>query len=422
MTRNTRRTPPPWGGVARASTGAWPRRVALLAIACLGAMASLGGCSVSYRSTAESFHAEELVARGWLASGDLIPIAIYRDGEPAVHHAVVLQTHPEPLVLEVNEAGIVNVPFTLELMEEDPRVEVHGPNGPLPLWSFDFAGNFTFSSGSDICSDRSRVVSRDLATMAETSVGPDAVYAEPGVPEAAVEKAAALLARERESLEHLFQEEPPPIALMLLASDPGSVRMGADPAGRSVWVIRPEERDDDSAVIGTIVHEWTHAILRNHTHASHPKRARYLEDGLCEFIAYRVEQDIRGRDGKTMLRGRLKAFKERKEARGNENFDLIALGVANAMLLDDDLGSGESIDHALELVCDESFGTSLGYEVGLAWWLSQTDADPGFFEKVLARLRENHDLEAVLRENQPGISMDALPPDEVLAILTRHAG
>ncbi|MFP8873205.1 MAG: hypothetical protein VCB42_01430 [Myxococcota bacterium] len=380
---------------------------------------ALTGCGVPYRWAAEGIDAEGLIEAGWLKDGERVRLTILREGKPAAGHRLILKTRPEPLVLEIGPEGVVEVPVSRELLAENPWVEVRGQHGAIPLWSLDARFGFSVSSGGQICEEAGEITLYDPATLRLTEVGPDAVYADPGVPEQDIEAAARLVAREREALKQLFGKDPVPIAVALLDSDPEVYRFGPDRRGRTIWGVRSSERQDDSRTIGTVVHEWTHGILRENFSAGDDPDARYLEDGLCEFAAHRVHLAIRGAGPASPAARRRQTYAEREDARVGENFDLIELARENS-LFRSGTGFVAMLEQLRDDVCHDPAAASLGYEVGLAWWLSQSEADPGFLEKTLAILEENPDLEAVLRADQPGMKMDSLPRVGVMEVLNRH--
>jgi hypothetical protein len=380
---------------------------------------ALAGCGVPYRWAAEGIEAEGLIEAGWLNDGERVRLTILREDKPAAGHRLILKTRPQPLVLEIGPEGVVEVPISRELLAENPWVEVRGQHGAIPLWSLDVRFAFSVSSSEQICEEGEEITLYDPATLHLTEVGPDAVYADPGVPERDIEAAAQLIAREREALKRLFGKDPVPIAVALLDSDPEIYRFGADHRGRTIWGIRSSERQDDTRTIGTVVHEWTHGILRENFSAVGNPDARYLEDGLCEFAAHQVHLAIRGAGPTSPAAQRKHAYAKRESARAGENFDLIELAREHS-LSRSGTGFVAMLSQLRDDACHDPTAASLGYEIGLAWWLSQVEADPRFLAKTLAALEENPDLEAVLRADQPGISMTSLPRVEVMEVLDRH--
>ena len=71
-------------------------------------------------------------------------------------------------------------------------------------------------------------------------------------------------------------------------------------------------------------------------------------------------------------------------------------------------------------MCHDSTEVVLGYEVGLAWWVIQAEADPHFLERVLAALDTDPDLEVVLRKEQRGTPLDSIPRRDVAEVLGRY--
>jgi len=390
------------------------------AFAGLALSATLAGCSIPYRTALEWINAEEMLARGFLEGGAPIRVTILREGKLAAGHYLVLKTRPEPLVLPIGPNGTLDVPLRPELYEQNPWLEVRGKHGAVPFWSLGVSFSATLSVRGEWCEEGGSIDSRDPSTFPSSALGPDVVYAEPGVSEDEIESSAALLAQQRAELARLFGRPPPSVGVLLLAGVPEkTIRLSPDREGRMVWTLSPSERVSDRSQIGAIVHEWTHEVLRENFGLVPNDDARYLEDGLCELIAQRVHLAIRKTPKGSAADDRKREFQKRE--RPIESFDLIELARANTHRMRAE-NLATVLDSLRDDVCHPRGDSVLGYQVGLAWWLSQSDADPNFLKKTLAALEENPDLEAVLRAYQPGLDMNALPFDAVGALLKRHGG
>jgi hypothetical protein len=365
------------------------------------------------------FDAGPLLDDGWLHDGETVSLTILKDGKPAAGHQLIVRTQPEPVVMEINEQGNVEVPVRRHWLAENPRVEVHGADGAVPLWRLKAQLSFSASLNSSICKTHVRTTFYDLGRLRARAVGPDVVYAEPGVTKEDVKAAARLLEQERAALRDLFGKQPTAIGVALLESDPERYRFNSDPKGRPVFGIGHSERDDISRTLGTVVHEWTHKILENDFQIKNDPDARYLADGLCEYIAHRTELAIRGTKTTSTLAARAQHYAGRKDLQAGETLDLIELERANT-LKKRPTGIAENLELLQKQMCEEPAKLGLGYEVGLAWWLSQEDADPQYLQKFLAALEEDPDLRAVLARTHPGVPINAIPHEAVLEIFERH--
>ena len=290
---------------------------------------------------------------------------------------------------------------------------------PFPCGRLKAQLSFSASMSSRICATQARAIFYDLGRQQARAVGPDVVYAEPNVPAEEIEKAARLLEQERAALRDLFGKQPAAIGVVLLESDPERYRFNTDPKGRPVFGIRHSERNDVSKTVGTVVHEWTHGILENNFKIKNDPDARYLEDGLCEYIAHRTELAIRGTETTSTLAARATHYADRKDLQPGEILDLVELEKANT-LETRPTGIAGNLKLLQKKMCEEPAKLGLGYEVGLAWWLSQEDADPQYLQKTLAALEEDPDLRAVLTRTHPGVPINAIPHETVLEIFERH--
>lgn len=399
--------------------GSMRMRSHLRHLALLGLCFAIAGCGLSYRQAAGIFDAEPLLEDGWLEDGDAVSLTILRDGKPAAGHQLIVRTQPEPFVADISEQGVVEIPLRSAWLNENPWVEVRNSEGAVPLWRLKAQLSFSASLNSSICKTHVRTTFYDLGHLRARAVGPDVVYAEPNVPAEEIEKAARLLERERAALRDLFGKQPAAIGVVLLEADPERYRFNTDPKGRPVFGIRHSERNDVSKTVGTVVHEWTHKILENNFEIKNDPGARYLEDGLCEYIAHRTELAIRGTETTSTLAARAKHYAGRKDLQPGETLDLIALERANT-LEKRPIGIAENLELLQKQMCEEPAKIGLGYEVGLAWWLSQEDADPQYLQKTLAALEEDPDLRAVLARTHPGVPINAIPHEAVLEIFERH--
>jgi len=380
----------------------------------LGFACAFSACSFHYRSLSDPMGAETLIDHGYFSDGKLRG-TVFRGEKPAEGHRVILRTQPEPLVLEIGPGGIVDVPINRKIIAENPTVEVHGPHGAVPLWNLSFTWAFTVSG----CKNGDESEFFDPADLRVKEVGRDAVYSDVGVPPEQVEAAATLLSQEREVLRELFGIDPAPIAIALLDSDPKSFSFKSDSRGRPVWGIRSSKRRDDTMVISFVVHEWTHGILRENIGIRHSPDARFLEDGLCEYVAQRVYLTLRPAGSESSAAVRNRSYRERGGARDGKNYDLIKLAREHSAHLDAETAA-ETLIQYMEAMCHDPTEVILGYEVGLAWWVIQTDADPHFLERVLAALETDPDLEVVLRKEQRGTPLDSIPRRDVAEVLGRY--
>ena len=81
--------------------------------------------------------------------------------------------------------------------------------------------------------------------------------------------------------------------------------------------------------------------------------------------------------------------------------------------------NGDDMASILDTLCNDLDG-GIGYAVGLAFWLSQEEADPDYWPRVRARLATAK-LSDALGADPPGLDREDLSREAVLAVLARNA-
>jgi hypothetical protein len=220
----------------------------------------------------------------------------------------------------------------------------------------------------------------DRSRWTAYSVGIDRIYGERGVPADAVGVMGELLRRERSALTQVVGLEPPPLAVAMLAGDPGDVRTTGDAGGRPVQPVRARERSTDSLRIGTLVHEWMHDVVYV-SGARADEDGRYLEDGLCDLAAHRVAQMIRGEAVSTQLCHAAADLRTRASSHPPVA-DLVELAKENRTLNP----ASEGVEAMMRQICSKDI--VWGYSLGLAYWVDRERARPDVVARYVAHGRE----------------------------------
>jgi hypothetical protein len=346
---------------------------ALLSSACAAGAdrrAELGG----YRKLSESLGFPQAIEDRVLEDGGTLELTITdKAGAPVRGVRLVIGRGAKRRAARSDRGGRLSFPVSDQLARENPKVTLIGPR---PGESFRMSFNFSFRC--EALGKPGREIDVRGRGFRAFPAGVDRVYAERGVPDEEARAAAELLAAERAALEELLGERPPPLAVALLATEDGVTRAAGDAEGRSVWTLKPSQRQDDIQRIGTVVHEWMHAFLKTRYRlddAIKDAGLRYLEDGFCELMAELVYERLRGAGPSSQAAARLK---ELKGAKLPAEIDLLALGER------DSPGRYGSMYEFMRSLCRKDSGA--GYALGLAFWLAALDESPARLREFLQRL------------------------------------
>ena len=368
----------------------------------------LVGCAVPYGIFTWASGIDDMIELGLLPDEGHVTVTLLRDGRGVPGDRIVLRTRPETIVLTTNDAGQVQFPVSLRLREQSPWMEIRSASGPLPLWSrkIGWGANLTFDCDPE---NAGALVHGDLATLETLEVGPDALHYEAGLAPPMVEAHASRLAASRRGLRDFFGIDPPPIAVAVLNANFEHIRFPADAKGRPVWVVgAPNEMAKEYS---KVVHEWAHQILSQDFEMVDDPADRFLEDGLCEWSAHWVEKRSAASEASWIAADRYESLRDMPTA---ARFDLQELAEDHSPYR-----NGDDMASILDTLCNDLEG-GIGYAVGLAFWLSQEEADPDYWPRVRARLATEK-LSDALGADPPGLDREDLSREAVLAVLARNA-
>jgi hypothetical protein len=193
---------------------------------------------------------------------------------------------------------------------------------------------------------------RDAKRWRRFDIGIDAVYADEGVDDAAIEAAKTTLSTTRAAYVAHVPFAPKPTAIALLRAPTDNAHASGDADGRAIWPIAPG--DDDTAWL--LAHEWTHSALHAARRSAGWTGERFLEDGFCDLVALTTMRAL-GRD----VTGALAATRQRiASARTDwpEHVDLTEM-------------SSHFGTSSPEVICRAD--PRVGYAMGLAIWIDRRE-------------------------------------------------
>lgn len=346
-----------------------------------------------------------------------LELGLLREGEPFVLTAtspnggtpeglrILLDGVPVPQT----RTGEFSIPVSAELFDLNPELLLRkGSDDPVQLKNLQ-----TFHLDCHLF-DRSsamKQVSVSKWTLDELDSG-DGIYAAPGAASKNVTSARDMLVRIRSELESTLGAPVPPISVAVVKGKaPASANpSGGTPAKRPVWLL--DEAPSDELLLGTLPHEWGHAILdlRRFPDGS---RIRYLEDGLMDWVGHHVQGRIRNTRTTTTLSSRLATLEAIEQP--DAPVDLLALGQDY---------QGEDVTAWLEANCRAD--ATKAYALALGYWLAWAEGNPekwrALFERLRTRpLEDEASVLAYLKEVGPkGLDPQAFTPNQAIAALKKE--
>lgn len=219
--------------------------------------------------------------------------------------------------------------------------------------------------------------------------GADRVYAERGVHPTDAQYVAVALRQHRLAMEALTCIVAPPVAVAVLEEVTPAIDALFDRDRRPVWIVDAARLERDLLVV---VHEQTHRIASPVFAAL---GARFLEEGLCDWVAHRVHRERHPLEPCPIMRARAERLLTAIEREGvtfvdlleeSERFDTAKYG-----------HSFLGVERALREESEAEDRVSMAYAAALAWWLDVADRDPDAAAVVLAsRPRTRGELLAAL--------------------------
>jgi hypothetical protein len=299
---------------------------------------------------------------------------------------VIIGHKPEAIVLRSDAQGRIAFPLRLDLVDANPEVRVISSITAHPALSF--TGTFSFKCderGITKGTDREWIRTEAFAKMVHQDFGPDRVYADgSGVTRAHVRAMGEHLVRLRAGYHEVTGWDPPSLRV-LLRVNAHTISTEADADGVGVWPITPAEIEARERTTAFLAHEWTHAALAQHTSGAGELGQRWLEDGLCELVAYHVEKRLFPELEATTLHSR--AAELAAGADVPQSVALLEFGTSDA----------KSVFGHLAAQCDN--GRLFGYAYAFAFWHAAV-RDEAALRKIMAKL-DSEILVTVAREAAP---------------------
>jgi hypothetical protein len=351
------------------------RRV--VALTCLAlASASCGGASeYRYRPMTEGFGLHRALHHAFVRDGESVDLQVSDpEGRPIQGLALVIAAEDGPLTLISDQNGRLSFPVSSRLLDYNAAIELKRPPG-IERFSMRL-----ILSVDHACDRRAPLehgpLARDFERWPQRDFGPDRVYAEASVAPEAMQRTGNHLAHARALFTELTGTPPPPIGVVISKVD-GFATGSQDRAGRPIWRVAEAAVMDDSG-LNTVVHEWTHGVMRQLLPGSNDERSRYVEDGLCELTSHLAYERAQATDGSPVAADRaseLARFAKRPR------FDLVALATQFSA------GQGVTLFDQLAMTCSDT-EVVVGYGLGLAFWLEQLDQNPELLRELFQRLRQ----------------------------------
>jgi hypothetical protein len=313
-----------------------------------------------YRLFSDAIGVREGIAAGLLRDGQTIEFTVSNPetGKPLDDATMTIGEGADAIVIRSDAKGHIAFPIRLDLVEKNPAVRLVSPSTPHPEFASNLQGTMRFhcdkEHGFQIDS-RKPISPEELAAMRHEDVGNDRVWvAKEGITDAQVQAAGKHLVRLRAAYREATGWDPPPLHV-LLAQEPRSLSVASAAGAPAVWPVSPAEIADRDRGTAFLVHEWTHATLAARSSSVPEPAQRWIEDGLCELVAYRVETRMFPRAKATRITSRTK---ELSLPEAPASFELIELDPPKAT----------SMYGALAAMCE---GVRVyGYGYAFAFWLA----------------------------------------------------
>ncbi len=313
-----------------------------------------------YRALSDAIGVREGIDAGLLRDGQTMEFIVTHPDthQPLGDATMTIGDGPDAIVLRTDEKGRIAFPLRLDLVEKNPPVRLVSPSTEHPEFETNLRGTIRFHCDEKgFTADAQQAITPEqLAAMRHEDFGDDRVYVAPqGVTDADVKAMGKHLGRLRAAYREATGWEPTPLHV-LLAPDPKSIAVAKAQTGDpAVWPLSPAQITDRDRGTAFLVHEWTHATLAARSSGAFDTSQRWIEDGLCELVALRVETRMfpRKKATRTSSRGEELSLPEAPEA-----FELVQVGEAKPT----------SMYGALVSMCD---GTQTrGYPYAFAFWLA----------------------------------------------------
>lgn len=229
----------------------------------------------------------------------------------------------------------------------------------------------------------------DARRFESVHVGADRVYAERGVHPTDTQYVAVALRHQRMAMEALTCIVAPPVAVALLEDSAVHVDALFDRDRRPVWILDPSRLERDLLVV---VHEQTHRIA---SPVFAGLGARFIEEGLCDWIAHRVHRERRPLERCPIVEARAERLIDAVEREAITSIDLLA---ESERFETSKYGhSLIGVERALREESQAEDRVAIAYACALAWWLDVADRDVDAAAVVLSsRPRSRAELLATL--------------------------
>lgn len=220
-------------------------------------------------------------------------------------------------------------------------------------------------------------------------VGADRVYSAHGVHPTDTQYVAYALRQQRLATEALTCIVAPPVAVALLDEPAPHVDALFDRERRPVWIVDTSRLERDLLVV---VHEQTHRIA---SPVFAGLGARFIEEGLCDWIAHRVHRERRPLERCPIMQARAQRLELALERRPAFAIDLLA---ESERFETSKYGhSFWGVERALREESEAEDEVAIAYACALAWWLDVADRDADAAAVVLSsRPRTRSELFATL--------------------------
>lgn len=227
------------------------------------------------------------------------------------------------------------------------------------------------------------------------AVGADRVYAHVRVHPSDTQYVAYALRQQRLAMEALTRIVAPPVGVAVLdedAPEPASSLFDRD--RRPVWIVDATRLERDLLLV---VHEQTHRIA-SPTFAG--LGARFVEEGLCDWIAHRVHRERRPLEPCPIMDARAERM---RDALAKDPVDVIDLLAESERFDTSKYGhSISAVERALREESEAEDRVAIAYGCALAWWLDVAERDADAAAAVLsARPRTRIELLARLPPVHP---------------------
>lgn len=329
-----------------------------------------------YRLFSDAIGVREGVEAGLLRDGETMEFKVTdpESGKPLSDATMTIGEGPDAIVIRSDAEGRLAFPLRVDLAEKNPKVRLVSPSTDHPEIESNMQKSVRFhcDAKAGFVSDAHESISPDqLAALRHGDFGPDRVSAvASGVTEAHMQAMGKHLVKLRAAYVAATGWDPPP-AHVLLAPDPKGVAVESGPGQPAVWVLSPDQIADHDRATAHLAHEWTHVTLAARKSAAFDPTQRWIEDGLCELVAFRVETRMFPRAKSTRVAMRVKELSLPDAPASYELLDLQAAKDA------------KSLFGALASMCD---GVRVyGYGYAFAFWLAAVP-DAASLPKALKEL------------------------------------